>query len=707
MVLPWISQQSDSVSEKNGNNSWSSAKLNPGTPATVPNFLQKMFDDPEPVDNGEKEKFDSQNKQDFARKSLLEPKIAPLESFEFESKQKSNSTPKLESNRAMSKIYRRMQIRKLQEQQNHQQKQINQSQYYSQIGFNQINSQHLKSNKTYNSNFSNNHKSTDNPSLGSLNNQDSPNFKNQSMNFSSHSENSVASKAPNLKMWQNLLSDETDYNNIQQQRTNLLKNQALSNIGRSKNSNLFSQQRVSPSEYEEFENINQKQNLNFNINKNLDRNSRFEEKYNLNHPKPPLPKFPPGSSKLQNQEAMSLGLKFDNAMIRMKQKYRNIDDQKVAVNPRHIQFNQSMIDPRSIEHPKWDKNIKRETKLHSRQSSTPNLKKSSNPFGYHKSNYREPISAKPKKLDDFLELSSNFLNLQDSQRKTRDNTMYGNNQQISKNQITKVQFKKSPYEKRENFRPGMYFKLENSYTPENQRNIERMDKFSGNSRNFNLLNDSGILQTRNNFDPSKIGQYSSNNRTQDQEIPSNFFQNRIEFPKNQFTSQDDQIFNRQQTLLQKACINKAMNKELDKFFQGFSIDQTIFGEKTQDLQPMVLATEIDPKIEEDKDPEIRNALIQDKLSDLIQGAPVKKQILDILYSGGKIKVNHLLKNLKRSGRYLGEVTLGMLIYSMIEEFGNDMLIRSFENDGYSFEISNRFKEIFEKIQSKKPENKSA
>ncbi|MHA1519693.1 MAG: hypothetical protein ACTSRK_05865 [Promethearchaeota archaeon] len=93
------------------------------------------------------------------------------------------------------------------------------------------------------------------------------------------------------------------------------------------------------------------------------------------------------------------------------------------------------------------------------------------------------------------------------------------------------------------------------------------------------------------------------------------------------------------------------------------------------------------------DKDLREALILETFLDIPKSEPVKHEILQFLLTSGPISETVLLRKIKKSGRYMGRVALGLIMFHLIEEFGTDMIQRKFSERTYSYSVSDRFKEI--------------
>ncbi len=91
--------------------------------------------------------------------------------------------------------------------------------------------------------------------------------------------------------------------------------------------------------------------------------------------------------------------------------------------------------------------------------------------------------------------------------------------------------------------------------------------------------------------------------------------------------------------------------------------------------------------------DLRESLIIETLLDLPKSEPVKHEILQLLLANGSISETILLRKIKKSGRYMGRVALGLIMFHLIEEFGSDMIQRKFSERSYSYSVTERFKEI--------------
>ncbi len=93
----------------------------------------------------------------------------------------------------------------------------------------------------------------------------------------------------------------------------------------------------------------------------------------------------------------------------------------------------------------------------------------------------------------------------------------------------------------------------------------------------------------------------------------------------------------------------------------------------------------------------RNTSILANLPIIQQNEPLKYLVLTILMDGRAHTETDLLRKLKKNGKFLGSVALGMLIYHMIEIFGTDMIDRTFPCEEAVYKLSDRFQQLCKQI----------
>ncbi|WP_457559663.1 hypothetical protein [Candidatus Harpocratesius sp.] len=96
-----------------------------------------------------------------------------------------------------------------------------------------------------------------------------------------------------------------------------------------------------------------------------------------------------------------------------------------------------------------------------------------------------------------------------------------------------------------------------------------------------------------------------------------------------------------------------------------------------------------------EDFELRRSFIIETLSEMKSIAPLKIQILEMLNNKESISETELLRQIKKSGQYLGNVALGLMMFHLIEEFGSDMIQRSFSDGKYFYSLTSEFKQIIQ------------
>ncbi len=92
----------------------------------------------------------------------------------------------------------------------------------------------------------------------------------------------------------------------------------------------------------------------------------------------------------------------------------------------------------------------------------------------------------------------------------------------------------------------------------------------------------------------------------------------------------------------------------------------------------------------------RNQWIEDKIHEISRTEKVKNEIMAILYNSDGISDANLLRKIKQSGRYMGSVTLGMIMYNLIDLFGSDLISRNPNENGFIYNISKEFRSCYEK-----------
>ncbi|WP_371804732.1 hypothetical protein [Candidatus Lokiarchaeum ossiferum] len=96
------------------------------------------------------------------------------------------------------------------------------------------------------------------------------------------------------------------------------------------------------------------------------------------------------------------------------------------------------------------------------------------------------------------------------------------------------------------------------------------------------------------------------------------------------------------------------------------------------------------------DPQERKTMIIEKLQFFEQSEVLKHQILKILHSSTEgIADCQMLRKIKKSGRYLGSVALGMILYNMIESFGEDMVQKQYSHGSYVYSLSEEFRDLYQ------------
>lgn len=96
------------------------------------------------------------------------------------------------------------------------------------------------------------------------------------------------------------------------------------------------------------------------------------------------------------------------------------------------------------------------------------------------------------------------------------------------------------------------------------------------------------------------------------------------------------------------------------------------------------------------DPQERKTMIIEKLQFFEQNEALKHQILKILQdSVDGIADCQMLRKIKKTGRYLGSVALGMILYNMIESFGEDMIRKQYSHGSYVYSLSEDFRDLYQ------------
>jgi hypothetical protein len=93
----------------------------------------------------------------------------------------------------------------------------------------------------------------------------------------------------------------------------------------------------------------------------------------------------------------------------------------------------------------------------------------------------------------------------------------------------------------------------------------------------------------------------------------------------------------------------------------------------------------------------REEWMMDQLIQLSKTEPVKIQIIKILFKQEEIVDAQLLRKIKKSGRYMGAVTLGMIMFNLIDLFGMDMVKRQTHYGGFLYRITPEFKKYCEQM----------
>lgn len=94
---------------------------------------------------------------------------------------------------------------------------------------------------------------------------------------------------------------------------------------------------------------------------------------------------------------------------------------------------------------------------------------------------------------------------------------------------------------------------------------------------------------------------------------------------------------------------------------------------------------------------MRDSLILESLEDLKSTEPVKYTILSILVNDEEKSESKLLREIKKSGRYMGSVALGVIMFHLIEEFGTAMISREFKEGMFWYKLSEEFKQMMNKL----------
>jgi hypothetical protein len=113
------------------------------------------------------------------------------------------------------------------------------------------------------------------------------------------------------------------------------------------------------------------------------------------------------------------------------------------------------------------------------------------------------------------------------------------------------------------------------------------------------------------------------------------------------------------------------------------------------LQDDLLNNTIDNINEIEEDPEQREISIVENLQYIQQAEPVKLELLHILMDRNKHADCQLLRKIKKK-RYMGTVALGMILYNLIETFGSDMISKNYEEGNDIYSISERFSGLLER-----------
>ena len=96
----------------------------------------------------------------------------------------------------------------------------------------------------------------------------------------------------------------------------------------------------------------------------------------------------------------------------------------------------------------------------------------------------------------------------------------------------------------------------------------------------------------------------------------------------------------------------------------------------------------------------REQWLEEKINAIIQCEPVKKEVLEILSQEHEITGPVLLRKIKQNGRYMGSVTMGMIMYNLIELLGSDMISRHPYHGDFIYEASVELQKIYSKIHTK-------
>ncbi len=93
-------------------------------------------------------------------------------------------------------------------------------------------------------------------------------------------------------------------------------------------------------------------------------------------------------------------------------------------------------------------------------------------------------------------------------------------------------------------------------------------------------------------------------------------------------------------------------------------------------------------------PQIRDDNILDGLSDLQMCEPLKHEILLSLYKEAQTDMK-MIRAIKKE-RYMGTVTFGMIMYNLMDLFGEDMVSKEDHGGRTLYSLSPRFKALCKK-----------
>lgn len=91
---------------------------------------------------------------------------------------------------------------------------------------------------------------------------------------------------------------------------------------------------------------------------------------------------------------------------------------------------------------------------------------------------------------------------------------------------------------------------------------------------------------------------------------------------------------------------------------------------------------------------MEEAEMTERLHLIHQTERVKYQILQILSDGSAHVDCRILRTIKKSGRYLGNVALGMILYNLRELFGTDSVTRTYSEGSYIYQLSPEFRAVY-------------